>query len=89
MTPSLSVSESDNSTELNFLEMYSITGAYNRPRKRGPQLRKGCGMSGVKKIIALGAFLFGAVNAQQVVRSDAETGQKHVGCYYGVWAYTR
>ena len=50
-------------------------------------------MSGVKKIIALGAFLLGAVNAQnsvhQGVRSDAETGQKHVGCYYGVWAYTR
>ena len=50
-------------------------------------------MSGIKNIIALGAFLLGAVNAQdslhQVVRSDAETGQKHVGCYYGVWAYTR
>ena len=50
-------------------------------------------MSGVKKMIALGAFLLGAVNAenspQQVARSDAETGQKHVGCYYGVWAYTR
>ena len=51
-------------------------------------------MGGVQKvIIALGAFLLGAVNAgnspQQVVRSDAETGQKHVGCYYGVWAYTR
>ena len=40
-------------------------------------------------MIALGAFLLGAVSAQQVVRSDAETGQKHVGCYYGVWAYTR
>ena len=50
-------------------------------------------MSAARKIIALGAFLLGAVNAhsspQQVVRSDAETGQKHVGCYYGVWAYTR
>ena len=46
-------------------------------------------MSGVQKMIALGAFLLGAANAQQVVRSDAETGQKHVGCYYGVWAYTR
>ena len=86
MAPSLSVSESDNSTELNFLEMYSITGAYNRPRKRGPQLRKGCGMSGVQKIIALGAFFLGAVNAQH---SPQQTGQKHVGCYYGVWAYTR
>ena len=50
-------------------------------------------MGGVQQIIALGAFLLGAVNAgnspQQVVRSDPETGQKHVGCYYGVWAYTR
>ena len=50
-------------------------------------------MSGVKKIIALWAFLLGAVNAQnsvhQIVRSDAATGEKHVGCYYGVWAYTR
>ena len=50
-------------------------------------------MSGVKKIMALGAFLLGAVSAQnspqQVIRSDAATGEKHVGCYYGVWAYTR
>ena len=50
-------------------------------------------MSRVQKIVALGAFLLGAVNAdqgfQQVVKTDAETGQKHVGCYYGVWAYTR
>ena len=49
-------------------------------------------MRGVQKIVALGAFLLGAANAQsmqQVVRSDAETGEKHVGCYYGVWAYTR
>ena len=51
--------------------------------------KKDCEMSGVQKIIVLGAFLLGAANAQQVVRSDAETGQKHVGCYYGVWAYTR
>ena len=47
------------------------------------------GMNRAKQMIALGAFLLGAVNAQQVVRSDSETGQKHVGCYYGVWAYTR
>ena len=40
-------------------------------------MRKDCGMSEVKKMITLGAFLLGAVNAQhspqQVVRSDAET----------------
>merc|ERR550532_3605382 len=50
-------------------------------------------MSRVQKIVALGAFLLGVVTAdqgfQQVVKTDAETGQKHVGCYYGVWAYTR
>ena len=49
-------------------------------------------MRGVQKIVALGAFLLGAASAQsmrQVVKSDAETGEKHVGCYYGVWAYTR
>ena len=49
-------------------------------------------MRGVEKIVALGAFLLGAANAQslqQVIRSDAATGEKHVGCYYGVWAYTR
>ena len=50
-------------------------------------------MSEVKKIVALGVLLLGAVSAhnspQQVVRSDAKTGEKHVGCYYGVWAYTR
>merc|ERR1719340_275718 len=50
-------------------------------------------MSGVQRIIALGAFIIGLANAQQgpqqVVRSDPKTGQKHVGCYYGVWAYTR
>jgi len=49
-------------------------------------------MRGVRRIFALGAFLFGAANAQsmqQVVRSDSATGEKHVGCYYGVWAYTR
>merc|ERR1719361_2079235 len=49
-------------------------------------------MRGVRRIFALGVFLLGAANAQsmqQVVRSDAETGEKHVGCYYGVWAYTK
>ena len=50
-------------------------------------------MSGAQKIVALGAFLLGAVNAhnglQHVETVDAATGQKHVGCYYGVWAYTR
>merc|ERR1719305_124629 len=49
-------------------------------------------MSGVRNIVALGAFLLGAANGQsmqQVVRSDSATGEKHVGCYYGVWAYTR
>merc|ERR1712130_572451 len=57
------------------------------------ELREDCGMSRVQKIVALGAFLLGAVSAQnspqQVIRSDAATGEKHVGCYYGVWAYTR
>merc|ERR1712227_754025 len=52
-----------------------------------------CRMSGVQRIVALGAFIIGLANAhqspQQVVRSDPKTGQKHVGCYYGVWAYTR
>ena len=50
-------------------------------------------MRGAKQIVALGAFLLGAVNAhnglQHVETVDAATGQKHVGCYYGVWAYTR
>ena len=58
-----------------------------------PQLWPDCRMSGVQRIIALGAFIIGLANAhqspQQVVRSDPKTGQKHVGCYYGVWAYTR
>jgi len=46
-------------------------------------------MSGIKQIVALGAFLVVAADAHrsagQVVRSDAG----HVGCYYGAWAYTR
>jgi len=50
-------------------------------------------MSRAQRIVALGAFFLGAAFAQKesqvVARSDAETGQKFVGCYYGVWAYTR
>ena len=50
-------------------------------------------MSAAQRIVFLGAFFLGTAVAhkesQQVVRSDVKTGEKNVGCYYGVWAYTR
>ena len=50
-------------------------------------------MSGAQRFIVFGALFLGAAFAhkenQEVEKSDVETGEKHVGCYYGVWAYTR
>ena len=50
-------------------------------------------MSAAQRIVLLGAFFLGTAVAhkesQEVVRSDFERGEKHLGCYYGVWAYTR
>ena len=62
-------------------------------RIRGPQNREDCAMSGAQRFIVLGVFFLGAAFAhkesQEGERSDVETGEKHVGCYYGAWAYTR
>ena len=50
-------------------------------------------MSGAQRFIVLGAFLLGTAFAhkesQEIEWNDVETGEKHVGCYYGVWAYTK
>ena len=50
-------------------------------------------MSAAQRIVFLGAFFLGTVvthkESHQVVRSDVETREKHAGCYYGAWAYTR
>ena len=50
-------------------------------------------MSAAQRIVFLGAFFLGRAVAhkesQDVVRSGVETREKHVGCYYGAWAYTR
>ena len=50
-------------------------------------------MSAAQRFIVLGVFFLGVAFAhkesQEVERNDVETGEKHVGCYYGVWAYTR
>ena len=50
-------------------------------------------MSAAQRIVLLGAFFLGTAVAhkesQEVVKSDVERGEKHVGCYYGAWAYTR
>jgi len=52
-----------------------------------------CAMSAAQRFIVLGVFFLGVAFAhkesQEVERNDVETGEKHVGCYYGVWAYTR
>ena len=50
-------------------------------------------MSAAQRIVFLGAFFLGTAIArkesQEVAGSDVETREKHVGCYYGVWAYIR
>ena len=46
-------------------------------------MRKDCGMSGVQKMIALGAFLLGAANAQQFVRSDVVRFPNSLCCELG------
>ena len=49
-------------------------------------------MSAAQRIVFLGAFFLGTAIAHkesQEVASDVETREKHVGCYYGAWAYIR
>jgi hypothetical protein len=40
-------------------------------------------------LLSLGALVVLAVGAQAGPLASAAGAAKHVGCYYGVWAYTR